>query len=122
MFPALSLDEVHRVAADALSQAHFFTGPGVTLEGPFASAPEVSWEVFRGRLLPASQTRQTKTFQEWNLYLVDETGRSGEPLLSLKLDHAERQLHVVRALLCHVWEAYDSGGNVIQSRETIRWE
>ena len=30
-------------------------------------------------------------------------------------------MHVVRGLLCYVWEGYDAGGNVYLSRETTRW-
>src|SRR5205807_1497275 len=82
---------------------------------------ETAWEVFRGRLVDRAHTRQTQTFEAWDVYLVDETGRSGEPLLALKFDRAGGTLHVVRGLLCYVWEGYDAGGNVYLSRETTRW-
>ncbi len=117
----LTRNAVRDIAGEVLAPRHFFTGPEVALEGEHAEARETSWEVFRGRLLGPSQTRQTHTFETWDVYLVDETGRSGEPLLSLKLDWEGGQLHVVRGLLCYVWEGYDAGGNVILSRETTRW-
>src|SRR5205807_5936218 len=82
---------------------------------------ETAWEVFRGRLVDRAHTRQTQTFEAWDVYLVDETGRSGEPLLALKFDRAGSRLYVVRGLLCYVWEGYDAGGNVYLSRETTRW-
>jgi hypothetical protein len=77
--------------------------------------------VFRGQLLDSAHTRQDKCFEEFNLFLIDTGSRSLEPLLSLKIDWAEKHLHVVRAILSHVWEGYDSGGGVILSRESTRW-
>ena len=46
---------------------------------------------------------------------------AAEPLLSVKLDEATGQIHVVRAILSYAWEGYDAGDNVIQSRETTKW-
>jgi hypothetical protein len=117
----LSAASVRRLAEAVLAPGHFFTGPGVRLEWEHHEAQETLWEVFRGRLVDRAHTRQVRTFETWDVYLIDETGRSGEPLLSLKVDHAGGQLHVVRGLLCYVWEGYDAGGNVYLSRETMRW-
>ncbi|HWY86572.1 MAG TPA: hypothetical protein VNX28_07605, partial [Gemmataceae bacterium] len=46
---------------------------------------------------------------------------ASEPLLSVKLDETAGQIHVVRAILSYVWEGFDAGDNVIQSRETTKW-
>ncbi|MBI1916622.1 MAG: hypothetical protein HYS12_18095 [Planctomycetes bacterium] len=117
----LSDDSVRRLAEAVLAPGHFFTGSGVGLEGEHDAEQETAWEVFRGRLVDRAHTRQTQTFEAWDIYLVDDSGRSGEPLLSLKFDRAGDRLHVVRGLLCYVWEGYDAGGNVYLSRETTRW-
>jgi len=107
--------------ADVLQPGHFFTGHGLSLVLEHRPAEEVSWEIYRGRLLPPAHTRQRKIFSAWNVYLLEGTGRSAEPILSVKLDQVERKLHVVRAILSYAWEGYDAGGNVILSRETIQW-
>src|SRR5262249_27411494 len=66
-------------------------------------------------------TRQRRTFESWNTYLLDESGRSLEPLLSVKWDAGAGELHVVRAILSYAHEAYDAGGNVILTREVRKW-
>src|SRR5262245_14092982 len=117
----LSAGSVSQLAESVVAAGHFFTGPGVRLEWTPEAKQETPWEVFRGRLVDRAHTRQKQTFEAWDIYLVDETGRSTEPLLSLKFDRAGGKLHVVRGLLCYVWEGYDAGGNVYLSRETTRW-
>jgi len=114
-------DDVRRIIADALSPAHFFVRPPLRLESEHVAAEEVSWEVFRGRLLDPAHTRQRRTFEAWNVYLWGDEGRSTEPLLSVKLDLDAGELHVVRAALSYVHEAYDAGGNVILTREVQKW-
>ena len=79
------------------------------------------WEIFQGRLLDPAHTRQRAVFEVWNVFLILDGVRSGEPLLSLKLDAAGSLVHVVRGLECHVWEGYDAGGNVFLSRERRKW-
>lgn len=117
----LDREGLRPLAAEVLSPAHFYAGPGVRLEWEYQGSREISWEVFRGRLLDPAHTRMTQTFETWDVYRIDEAGRSTEPLLSLKLDWEGDKLHVVRGLLCYVWEGYDAGDNVILSRETTRW-
>ena len=60
-----------------------------------------------------------RVFEAWNLWQLDADGRSGEPLLAVKLE--ERQAHVVRAILTHGWESFDAGSNVIETRPTQKW-
>jgi hypothetical protein len=91
------------------------------LEWEHRSAEEVSWEVFRGRLLDPAHTRQRRTFESWNVYLIQNDERSAEPLLSVKWDVAGGEIHVVRAILSYAHEAYDAGGNVILTREVRKW-
>jgi hypothetical protein len=115
------LEQVRGLAADALSPAHFFLAEPLNLELEHTPREEMYWEIFRGRLLDRPQTNRRQAFESLNLYRIEETGRSAEPLLSLKLDATAGQLHVTRAIYSYAWEAYDSGGNVILSRETRKW-
>src|SRR5262249_30210958 len=116
-----TLDDVRRLIADAVRPGHFFVGGGTRLEWDHVTAEEVSWEVFRGRLLDPAHTRQPRTFEAWNVYLLGDGGRAAEPLLSVKLDADAGQIHAVRAIHCYAWEGYDAGENVILSRETKKW-
>src|SRR5215467_5254997 len=117
----LQLDEIRAVIADAVAPRHFFIGNGLELEWEHTAGETIPWEIYKGRLLDASQTRERRGFEAWNIYSIDEFGRSTEPLLSLKLDAETGEIHVVRAILCYAWEAYDAGENVILSRETKKW-
>jgi hypothetical protein len=115
-----SLPELRRALGLFLSPRHFFLGPGIELE--FEQKLEhIPWELFKGRLLEAVHTRVRQEFEAWNVFWVDGEGRSDEPILALKLDVAAQQVHVIRAIHSYVWEGYDAGGNVIESRETTRW-
>jgi hypothetical protein len=117
----LPLDEIRAVIADAVAPRHFFVGNGLELEWEHAQAEDIPCEIYKGRLLDASQTRERRRFEAWNIYSIDEFGRSTEPLLSVKLDAEMGEVHVVRAILCYAWEAYESSENVIESRETTKW-
>src|SRR5262249_10577220 len=117
----LSLDTVRRVVADALRPGYFFTGPGLALAWGHTRTEEVAWEVFQGRLLDPAPTRQRRTFEAWNVHAPGGEAPPAEPLLSVKLDAVGGELHVVRGLLCHVWEGYHAGDNVYLSREATRW-
>jgi hypothetical protein len=124
--PALSAlspgpEALRAVIAEVFRPAHFLLGPGLELTREHHPTQETSWELFQGQLLDPAQTRRRAVFEAWEMYLVGPEGRSGEPLLALKLDEAAGRLYVVRGLECYVWEAYDSGGNVILSREGRKW-
>jgi hypothetical protein len=117
----LSLDEVRAVVAEVSAPGHFFVGGSLRLEWRHVPVEELHWEIFHGRLLDAAQTRQRRTFESWSIYPLDDGVRAPEPLLSLKLDGAEQRLFVTRGIYSHVWEAYDSGDNVILSRPARKW-
>jgi hypothetical protein len=104
-----------------LGPAQFFIGPNLRLEFEHVAREELVWEIYRGRLLDPAHSRQRRVFEAWNVYAVGAEGRSAEPLLALKLEAVDGQLFVVRGLECYVWEGYDSGGNVILSRERRKW-
>jgi hypothetical protein len=120
-FEQASVEEVRAIVVEALDPRHFFVSKGLALEWEHAPAEDITWEIYKGRLLDTSQTRERRTFEAWNVFARDENGRSTEPLLSLKLDADSGQLHVVRAIYCYAWEGYDAGDNVYLSRETRKW-
>jgi hypothetical protein len=117
----VSADDVRRTVAEALGASHFFFDRALQLEWDHAVAEEVSWEVFRGRLLDPAHTRQKRDFKSWNIYLREGGDRASQPVLSVKWDAARDELHVVRAVLSYVHEGYDAGGNVILTREVRKW-
>lgn len=141
----MPLGDVRCLLDDVFQPRHFFVGPGLTVTWQHGVEEVTLWETYQGRLLDARQTRQQRAFVSWNL--LEQTGAlpltplpspqpsrirgegvlGGEgrsltaPLVSLKWDAERGEVHVVRGLLCHVWEAADGGGNVIESRETTKW-
>ena len=107
---------VGQLIDDAMQPGHFFAAPDLRLTWIAARSETISWELFRGRLVDRTQTREQQSFLSW--HVIQEGG--DEPMISVKLDVRGRQIHVTRGLLCHAWEACDVGGG-IESRETIRW-
>lgn len=118
---ALSTDVVRAIVAEAMRPVHFYVGPQNKLAWEHVGNEEVAWELFHGRLLDAMQTRQRQTFEAWNVYLDETSGRSAEPLLSIKWDARGQRLFITRAIYSYAWEGYDAGDNVFLSRETRKW-
>jgi hypothetical protein len=116
--PPASLDllTVGQLIDELMQPGHFFVAPDLHLTWTSARAEDMPWEIFRGRLLPPSQTRQQARFLSWH---VAEEG--GEPMLSVRLDVNAGVVHMTRGILCYIWEGYDAGGGVIESREVQRW-
>ncbi len=119
--PVAEPHELARLIEEVLRPRNFYLQPGLELERKYRPQTESIWEVHRGRLLGPNQTRERKTFDVWEIWVASSTERPAEPLLSVRLDRAARQLHVTRSLECYVWEPYDEGDNVIRSREVRRW-
>ncbi len=115
----LHLDDVRQVIEEVWRPAHFFARSH--LHWQHSACEEVPWEVYQGRLLDSAHCWTSQTFEVWNIFWTDDTGRSTEPILSLKLDMAIPQVHVTRALHCYAWEGYNAGGDVYLSRETRKW-
>jgi hypothetical protein len=112
---------VGQLIDDAMRPGNFFVAPELRLAWVAARSETIPWEIFRGRLLDARQTRLQKTFLSWHVIEENEAHPATEPTISVKLDVHEKQIHVTRGLLAHAWEGYDSGGGVIESRETVKW-
>src|SRR5438093_10176985 len=91
---------VEDIIADVLHPRHFCVR-GLILEWAPPAHEEISWEVYRGRLLDPAQTRERGRFVSWHVFQMDDGARSPEPLLSVKLDKAAGAVHVVRALPCY---------------------
>ncbi|MBI1829903.1 MAG: hypothetical protein HYR84_00465, partial [Planctomycetes bacterium] len=118
--PLEALD-VANIIDDAMRPGHFFVAANCRFNWIAARSETVAWEIFRGRLVDAIQTREKRTFLAW--HVIEESGECAptESTISVKFDVNARQIHVTRGLLAHVWEGYDAGGGVIESRETKRW-
>jgi hypothetical protein len=114
--PPPDLLAVGQIIDELMQPGHFFVGDGLRLNWAEAKAEDVPWEIFRGRLVDAAQTRKQARFLSWH---VREEG-ADDPLLSVRLDVNAGVVHVTRGILCYVWEGYDSGGGVIESREVQR--
>src|SRR5262245_53457516 len=99
------LGKIEQLPAGVLQPGPCFIRAGMDLLWERRPHEEIAWEIWRGRLVPPRYARQRKKFTTWNIYHVESGCRSAEPILSLKLDTSERQLHVIRSILCHVWEA-----------------
>src|SRR5690242_2977765 len=142
-----TVTQVAQLIGDVFLPAHFLAADlPLTWSGP--QSEEISWEIFRGRLLDPAQTRERRAFTAWNLYgacaeptntarhqadagrISNPSGHTSgatdwksvlqepaEPLLSVKLDEQRGEIHVVRGVLCHVWEGH--GERVIESREVV---
>jgi hypothetical protein len=117
----MDFEEVREIIDLVLRPGHFFVARSAELQWQHLAREEISWEVFRGRLLDSAQTRLRQVFDSWNVFWVDEAGPSAEPILSVKLDQEHRQLHIVRSIYCYAWEGYDSGNQVFLSREVRKW-
>lgn len=117
----MSLADVTAAIVDVVRPAHFFLAGGLELTWEHVPVEEIPWELFRGRLLERTQTRQMRGFTAWNIHVRERGEASAEPLLAVKLDTTAGEIHVTRGILCRVWEGYDSGGGVYLSRETTRW-
>jgi hypothetical protein len=126
---AIPLETVRALVSDVLRPGHFFVRTDLHLVWRPHALEQISWEIFRGRLLDPAHTGKTREFTSWSIYQADERTRelacmdehAAEPVLAVKLDEVAGQIHVVRAILSYAWEGYDAGDNVIQSRETTKW-
>src|SRR5262245_18408218 len=109
-------EEIRRIIAVAFYPSQFFVSADLKLTWDYRANDSTPWELFRGRALDHTQTRQRRSFESWNIW---ESTSSYEPLLSVKLDLLARQIHVTRSVRCRAIETY-SEGEAILSREAIR--
>ena len=114
--------DLHQLRHRALDGfAHcLYASPPLQLRVEFCPAETIAWERFQGHLLGASATRQVRQFASWNVRLAtipaELEGTTPEPILSLKWDHDDATLFIVRYLLVEGWETYEPTPGVIASR------
>jgi hypothetical protein len=113
---------VREVCEQVTRPGNFFASDQVHVERKYQREEDVAWEIFQGRLLDASQTRERQRFETWGVYWIDAAGRSTEPIVAVRYDAGAERLHVTRAVLCHAHESYDTGGDVILAREVKKWQ
>src|SRR5437016_2927669 len=114
---------VSAACIDLTRPANFFVAPSLRLSWQHQPDEESFWEVFHGRLLDRTQTRQRRRHTAWNVYALGEGGeRSVEPMVAVKWDVPADRVFVVRAILYHAHEAFDGGGNVVLTREVVKWQ
>src|SRR3989442_6302666 len=97
---------IERIIAEVLNPGHFYV-QGLELRWLPAQEEEIAWELFRGRLVDAAQTRARRRFRAWNILQLSDGAGAAEPLLSIKRDPATRGVHIVCAPPCYVWDGYD---------------
>lgn len=104
----------------ALSLGRFFVprGSAEVVRRPTARMP---WEVYRGHLLDAKQTRETAELAAWDFVLHGDEPCCDGPLVSILHDAATGRLHVTRNILVHGWETWEPASNVIESRPAEVW-
>lgn len=116
----MSNESLPKLIDAALSPVNFFVGNG-QLRVTYDPCEQCAWELFQGHLLSATQTRQIKPFQSWNVFLDRLEATTDTPLLSLKWDPSNARLYVVRNILSHAWETHESRPKVIEARPTQCW-
>jgi hypothetical protein len=119
----ITADIVREVCRDVTRPANLFLAPPLRAEPAVLAAEETFWEIFNGRLLDGTQTRERRRFQTWGVTLFDGIGEPPrEPTLAVRFDADAGTVFVTRAILCRAHESYDAGGNVILTREIQKWQ
>src|SRR5262249_40551355 len=96
---------------------HFYISPDRGLNWGFRPNERTHWELFRGRALDFTQTREQRSFKSWNVW---DGPTPGEPLVSVKFDVSAGQIHLTRSILCRAVEAYTGDNGTIMTREANR--
>src|SRR5579871_752522 len=76
-FPEIAgADGVRAMIEEAIKPANFFVSEALALSWQHREQDETYWEIFRGRALDHTQTRQQRVFESWNLF---ESNLKDEP-------------------------------------------
>ena len=114
---------VRELCALVSRRSNFFIAPPNRLVLKSLREEILYWELFAGRLLDGSQTREKRLFEAWNVHLMAANGElSAEPIVAVKLDIEAGWVYVTRAIECYSHEPYDSGHNVILTRDARKWQ
>lgn len=114
----LTSDMVETIIAEAFHPQNFLIAAGCRVQWR-TLVEEPYWELFCGRALDGSQTRERRELRSWWLSLED--GDPHEPLIAIRRDHESNTIHVTRSIQCRVHEGYDAGGGVFETREATKW-
>jgi hypothetical protein len=110
----LQPEQIRRVIMRVTDAVHFFVREPLFLERRH-TVETVAWELFRGRALDHTQTRQRETFESWNLCEPSDP----EPILSIKWHQPTETIYVTRSVRCHVHEVCEEYG-VLRTRPATR--
>ncbi|MFL5329937.1 MAG: hypothetical protein ACJ8C4_13615 [Gemmataceae bacterium] len=110
--------EIEQAVAEALAPKCFTIHTDLCLFWDDAEET-LFWEIYQGRLMGQSMTREQRRFHAWNVWLFIEGQKNG-PIISVKRDLADGTLHVTRGLLCFGHRVVATG-NVIESVEAQNW-
>jgi len=108
------------LVSELVHPSNFLVVPPLKLDLHSPAEEESFWEMFRGRALDHTQTRNRRRFLSWNVFDRDQTTPGDEPLLSVKWDREARQVHVTRSIRCRSWEAYSDNAGAVLSRANVR--
>jgi hypothetical protein len=114
-------DEIRTAVNQVLRSECFFVAPAGDVQVEYHAAASCRWEIFRGHLLGARQTRLEKTFESWNVSIRHHAPSLNGPILSVKFSPLERVIYVTRNILLFGWEPSEAAGNVVESQETQIW-
>lgn len=117
----MTIPELGQLIQAVTSPGRFFLGAGGTMKLAHQPAATVRWEVFRGHLLDASQTREMRSFAIWDLMFRWPDEGMEQPLVSFLFESSTDVVHVTRSILVYGWEAFESAPHVIESREVKLW-
>ncbi len=105
----------------ALHPGRFFVTPPGRLRISRVECQRLPWEIFRGHLLSAGQTRHTCEFVAWHVYVDIGEDPAPEPLVSILHDRDAARIYVTRQILTHGFEPYEDAPGVILSRPAEKW-
>ena len=77
---------VREICAAVTHPANLFVAPPLRVAWEYRPDVEVFWEVFHGRLLDGTQTRQRKRLETWGLFLIDAGERSADREVEVQPD------------------------------------
>ena len=113
------------LVASVLHSGAFFKAPDVVVRIEQRPRETLRWEVFRGHLLDARQTRDERTFRSSWVWIDDpQAPRAAEgsaPTAAIHWDAVREELHVTRAILIRGWEVYEPRPGYLESRPAARW-
>jgi hypothetical protein len=114
----LTSELIEKVGSEVSASEHFLTVAPLKLHWSRV-VEEPFWEVYHGRALDRSQTREHRRFESW--WGSVEGGDRSEPLLAIRWDRDAGVIHVSRAIECRVREGYQSGPDVFDARDVTKW-